>query len=174
MILEPDRMTAEWFRGATNGINALLSSTPRDAGDPQPANVATITDETSNGEAARGELPTTMPCVAVSVDVIEDLDGQVQQVTADGRVKLRIRIGVENANSAEAVRDLSYYVRTVQRSFRRFMASDASDAARTRNGIYLETCLDMKAAIVWTKDQPGGPIVAGYVFPTLQLRDLVP
>lgn len=174
MILETARMVSEWLADPLGGVNALLASTPRDPGDAEPADLATVTDETNDSDVARGDLPANLPAVAVSIDSIQDLDGQVMTITADGHVKVRIRVAVENPTTADAVRDLSYYLRTVQRSFRRFMALDANDPARTRNGIYLESCLSMQLAIVWTKDQVGGSTVAGYLFPILQLRDLAP
>ncbi len=174
MILEIDRMLADWFNDPVNGVNALLPSTRRDNTDTQPANVALITDETRHGDAARGELPETKPVIVVSLDQIIDLDGQVCTITADGKCKVRIRIGLDNADSEEAVRDLSYYMRTATRSFRRFMALDANTAARTRNAIYLETCDGIQQAIVWTKDQAGSATATGYIIPTITLRDQAP
>lgn len=174
MILEVDTMLSDWFKDATNGANALLPSTLRTNGHPQPANFALITDETQDGDVARGDLPGTLPCIAVSLDRVDNLDGQVEVITADGKAHVRIRVGLENPISADAVRDLSYYLRTVTRSFRRFMATDSGDPARLRNGIYLETCDELKEAIVWAKDQNGTATVTGYVLATIQLRDNAP
>jgi hypothetical protein len=174
MILEINRMVADWFSDATNGVNAVHASTPIDTGDTRPANFATVTDETRDANVARGELPASLPAVSVAVDVIKNLDGQVCTVTADGRVKLRIRVGVENSASANGIRDLSYYMRSVRRSFRRFMATDASSASRTRNSVYLESCLEMDEAIAPVKDQAGNTIISGYLFPVIQVRELAP
>jgi len=174
MILEANRIHADWLADPTDGVNALLATTPRDAGDAQAADLETITDETRDGDVARGELPSTLPGIAVSTDVVDDVEGQVMVVTRDGRVKLRIRVGLDNADTAEGMRDLSYYLRTVVRSLNRLYDADANDAARTRNEIYLETCHDLTFAIARTKDPAGVVTVAGYVFTTVQMRDLNP
>lgn len=174
MILEANRMVADWFAdtNATAGVNALLPTTPLDAGDSAPANIATFADETRDGNVARMYLPNTLPAVAVSVDHIQDLDGMVVTVTRDGKIKLRVRVGLSNATSADAVRDLSYYLRTVMRSLRKLF--EATPALRVRNNIYLESCLDLAEQITWTKDQTDTAIVTGYVLATVQLRDLAP
>lgn len=173
MILESNRMVSDWFAGTTYGFNALLASTPLDSGDSRPASLATITNETEDGNTARGELPALKPALTVAVDQITDLDGQVMTVTRDGRLKLRIRIGVDNADSAAAMRDLSYYLRTALRSWKVF-TSDAHNADRTRNNIYLETCHEITTAIAWTPDKAGNSTLSGYLFPIVQLRDLAP
>lgn len=174
MILELDRIVADWLADATHGVNALLASTPLDTGDSTPASIALVTDETRNGDAARGLLPASRPCIVVSCDVIDHLEGQVMVVDRDGQVKLRVRIGLDNATTEGAVRDLSYYLRTVIRSLNRLFDADANDAVRTRNDIYLETCLEMKSAIAWSATQGETPTVTGYVFPTVQIRDTKP
>jgi hypothetical protein len=177
MLLETDRLTADWLNNVTvpgDGVNALLASTPVDSGDSVPANLATITDETRDENVARGQLPDVLPALAVSIDAIEDLDGQVVQVTRDGKVKVRIRVGVSNAVTSDAVRDVSYYLRTAMRSLRKMFDQSSNALNRTRNGIYLETCDSMAEAIVWTKDQADTSIVTGYILATLQLRDLAP
>lgn len=174
MILEANRIVADWLDDATDGVNALLATTPIDAGDSTPADIASIADETTDNDVARDELPGTLPAIAVSVDGIPLLEGQVQVVSRDGKVKLRIRVGVENADSAEGKRDLSYYLRTVVRSLNRLFDADANDAARTRNEIYLETCEEMTSAIAKTKEPSGNVTVCGYVLLTMQMRDLNP
>lgn len=172
MILEANRMLSDWFQVATYGVNALLASTPRDAGDGQPTNLATITDETRDGNVARGELPATLPALAISVDHIKDLDGMVVVITRDGKLHVRLRVGVDNAVTEDAIRDLSYYLRTVIRSFRSFFEHADPATQRTRNGVYLETCLDMAEQIAVTKDPAGNTIISAYVLATIQLRDL--
>jgi hypothetical protein len=174
MILEANRFVSDWLADATDGVNALLPTTPLDGSDVAPADIETITDETQDNDVAREELPGTLPAIAVSVDGIPFLEGQVQVVSRDGKVKLRVRIGVENADTAEGKRDLSYYLRTAVRSLNRLFDSDANDARRTRNEIYLETCEEMTSAIAKTKDPSGNITVCGYILLTVQMRDLNP
>ncbi len=174
MILESARMVADWLSDGTHGVNVLLASTPVDAGDSVPANLQSIADETRDGNVARGQLPELMPGIAVTIDVIKNLDGQVTQVTRDGQVKVRIRVGVVNADTENGVRDVSYYLRTAMRSLRKMFDQSVTAPMRTRNNIYLESCLEMLEQIVWTKDQPDTTFVTGYILATLQLRDLTP
>lgn len=172
MILEADRMVADWFGDAVQGVNALLPTTPLDTGDVAPAVIATIADETRDGNVARGLPPETLPAVCVSVDKIHELDGEVVQVTRDGKIKLHVRVCISDNVTADGVRDLSYYLRTVMRSLRRLF--DAPNVARTRNNIYLETCLDMALQIATVHEQAGAAPLSGYIIATLQLRDLTP
>jgi hypothetical protein len=174
VILEANRIVADWLDDATDGVNALLATTPLDAGDTVPVDIATIADETRDNDVAREELPATLPGIAVSVDAVPLMEGQVMVVSRDAKVKLRVRIGVENADSAEGKRDLSYYLRTTLRSLNRLFDAEANDAARTRNGMYLETCEEMTAAIAKTKEPSGNVVVCGYVLLTIQMRDLNP
>lgn len=171
MILEGVRMVADWLSDGTNGVNALLSTTPRDGGDAQPANVA-IADETRDGNVARGQAPATLPAVVVSVDRVQELDGQVAQITRDGKLMLRIRYIIDNNTSGDAIRDASYVLRTVLRSLRKFFDVSAGDGHRYRNNIYLESCLDLAVAPMWAPIESG--VVTGGVLATIQMRDLAP
>jgi hypothetical protein len=172
MILEIDRIVSTWLNGATYGANAMLATIPLDTGDTAPEDFALITDETQNGDVARDELPAESPSLSVSIDVAENVDGEVQVVTAEGDVKLRLRVGLTNAATAEGRRDLSYRLRAIARSFRELMRADESN--RTRNGVYLEYCSTLTFAIVNAKDQQGSSIVTGYVLPTVHVRDTKP
>ena len=173
MILEINRIVSTWLNGATYGANAMLATVPLDTGDAVPADFALITDETQNGDVARDELPPESPSLSVSVDVAENVDGQVQVVTAEGDVKLRLRVGLDNAATADGRRDLSYYLRAVARSFRELMRDQHADD-RMRNGVCLESCSTLTFAIVNAKDQQGSSIVTGYVLPTVHVRDTKP
>lgn len=177
MLYNVPRMFADWLADATHGANALLPTVPRDIDTPQPAAFALITVETKDGDTARGELPKMRPCLTVAADVVIDQDGQVQEVTADGKVKVRFRIGIDNAISADAVADLEIRLRAVTWSVRRFTdprINAEHNANRTRNAIYLESCLSLASQVVWAKDQQGTATVSGYVVGDFQARDLTP
>jgi hypothetical protein len=171
MILEADRLIADWLADATYGVNALLASTPRDAGDAQPANV-TIYDETRDSTAARGDVPTSLPAVIVTTDRVDQLDGQVATTTRDGQVTVRVRYVISQAATATAIQDSSYVLRTVLRSLRKFFDLNAAAAGRTRNSIYLESCLSLAGAPMWTPMEDA--VVTGGIIATIQLRDLTP
>jgi hypothetical protein len=173
MILEGVRMIADWLADGTQGVNALLPTTPRDAGDAQPANV-TIIDQSRDDNVARNQAPaaTALPAIAVEVDRVDELDGQVATITADGHLLVRVRYLTSNTASAAAMRDAMYVLRTVLRSLRQFFALSASDSRRVRNSVYLESCLDLATAPMWAPIEDA--FVAGAVLATIQLRDLAP
>lgn len=178
MNLNLPRMLADWCSGATHGVNALLPTVPRDTDDPVPPALGLITAEADNGTAARSQLPSTRPCLVVSCDHTLDLDGQVQVVTADGKVKMRFRFGVDQADSAAAVVQLGLYLRALTWSIRRFCDerfNSGNDPSRTRNAIYVESLLpEMASQIIWAADQQDTPLVTGHLIATFQARDLTP
>lgn len=174
MIVEANDLVAAWLSDATDGVNALLPTTPRKSGDAQPDDVATIDSEMRDDDIAREDLPSTLPAIAVSVDAVPTIAGQVQVASRDGQVRLRIRIATANANTAAGKRDLGYTLRTVVRSLSRLFDCDANDARRTLRSIYLESCEEMTWALAKPKDQAGDVGVNAYVLCTLQMRDLNP
>src|SRR5690349_8344612 len=55
MFTDPLRQVNTWLSNATNGVNALLASVPKDAGDATPASV-TIVDAATEAWVARGVI----------------------------------------------------------------------------------------------------------------------
>jgi len=53
MFVDPLRQVAAWLNDATNGVNVLRSSVPKDAGDTTPAAV-TVVEASSSPWVARG------------------------------------------------------------------------------------------------------------------------
>jgi len=173
MILEADRIVADWLAGP-NGVTAQLAVIPLDAGDSAPVAIATVADETRDGMAARNEPAQPYPSVTVSVDALTDLDGVAQVVTADGDMKVRVRIAVDSNVTENAVRDVSYYLRATIKSLR-LLCADAHSASRIRNSVFLETVLAMVEAIDFPKpDQAATTVISGYVILTMRLRDQAP
>jgi len=171
MILEADRLVADWLADPTNGINAQLALVPLDGSDVKPVDLATITDETRNDTVARGEPAAPYPSLSVSVDSVTDLDGVAQVLTRDGKLKVRMRVAVDTNVTSNAIAAVSYYLRAVLASFR-VLCTDAHNAARLRNGVYLETVLDVVEAIDVPKpDQASVTTVSGYLLATMQLRE---
>lgn len=178
MLVEANRICSAWFSdaNATSGVNALLALVSLDGSDTRPDPLATITNEVDDKAVARDEPPAVLPGLAVSVDVVTDQEGHVQVVTADGKVNLRFRVTVDNVDTAKAKRDLSYYLVALTKSFRTLM-QDAHQAARTRNGYYLETCEVIKTAIVApnpTNEQAATSVRSGYLLATVVVRQLSP
>lgn len=173
MILEAVRIHSRWFADATNGANAMLAALTLDESDSRPGPFETIVDEMSDGDVARDSLPAASSSLSVSCDAVRNLDGIVQVITGEGDVQMRIRAAVDNAKTADARVDISYRLRAALRSFRLLMRDDHA-AARTRNGIYLETCSQITTAIETVRDPDGNPFIVGYLLPTIRLRELTP
>jgi hypothetical protein len=169
MIIESCRLICDWLNDATNGVNALLPSTPLDGADAQPANLATISDMTRDGNVARGRLPVALPGLAISAQPVENLAPHITVADAEGDVHLVIRFGLTKTQTEQGFRDSSYYLRTVIRSLRRFNAADPT--LRTRNSVYLEGASNLRMAQLW--DALDDSVVTGAVLITFHCRDNV-
>lgn len=146
MIVEACRLVTDWLTDATNGVNALLASTPLDGADSTPAAFAagTILDATRDGNVARGRLPAVLPGLAIVPLPIDGMDPHVSVADAEFDLELAIRLGFSKAATEQGVRDTSYYLRTIVRSMRRFNGN-SDPTKRVRNLIYLESCTSMRA-----------------------------
>jgi len=168
MILEACRLLADWLSDGTNGVNALLATTPLDAGDSTPASITTITDMTRDGESARKRLPTTLPGITVMAQGADGMAPHVTIADAESDLHIAIRLGFSNAQTDQAMRDSSYYLRTIVRSLR-ILNGNGDPTKRVRNQVYLESCVDMKVVPLW--EDLGDRIVTGAVLLTYHVRD---
>jgi hypothetical protein len=135
VILEGVRMAAEWLADATDGVNALLATVPRDGGDDVPPSV-TIRDEYGYGACARREVPDPLlagPELWVFTNNLAQLAGEPTTVFAEGRPELVVAYVTQDVDTSEALEDASYTLRAVLWSLRRF-ATQAS-SARLRNNV---------------------------------------
>lgn len=164
MILELVRSLTDWLNGA-QGLAAQLLVIPRDGGDPLPT-VGTIADETRNDLVAQSRLPST-PGVAVNVQEMPMMDGEVQTVTRDGQAKILIRYGVDAADTMNAVRDTSYILRAGIRSLRFY-----NTTSQSRNQIQIYTCEKLAIKPLWAP--VGDQLVTGAIMGTWSFRDIVP
>jgi hypothetical protein len=169
MIIESARLICDWLNDGTNGVNALLPSTPLDAGDAPPINLASIVDCTRDTYAASGRLPAALPGLAIMVLPVENLAPHITVADAEGDVRLAIRLGMTSAQTEAGFAASSYYLRTIVRSLRRFNAADPT--LRTRNGIYLEGCHEMSLVQLWDKQEDA--VITGAVLLTFHTRDIV-
>ena len=172
MILEPIRLLTDGlndsgqFVGNTPGVNALLASTPRDAGDSAPSSV-TVLDETRSSEVARGDLPLTLPALLVTSKEVSALDGEVMTYTRDGVIEVVIRYAAQKTDTKVALQDASYTLRAALRSLRLFNA-----ATHSRNSIDVYSCLSLRLVAMWTPVESA--VVTGAIIGRWQLRDNAP
>lgn len=148
MKLEILRIIADELADGTHGVNALLSTVPRDAGDPEPPALHAIYDETRKGWLARGELPEELKAATENpflvVTMLGDLDfgGRSRPSNdAGGLVRATFRVTVQyvthQAFTERGEQDGLYTGRAV-RSVLQQLFSPARAAARERNGVQLE------------------------------------
>lgn len=165
MILESCRLLTDWLNDPSNGVAAMLATTPRDAGDPLPT-LGTIADETRNDLVAQQRLP-SLPGVGVNVEIVNELDGEVATYTRDGRPTLLIRYGVAKDATSTGVRDAAYVLRAIIKSIRLFNAS-----TRTRNQVDIYSCLQLSYTPMWRPIEDA--IITGAVRVQFQARDNAP
>jgi hypothetical protein len=165
MILEVLRLVTDWLNDQNTGLVAQLALIPYDDGDVPPA-VGTIADETRDPNVALQLLPSS-PGVAVNIQQIPQLDGEVATVSRDGMAQVLIRVGRDSADTQHAVRDTSYILRALIRSLRLFNAS-----TRSRNAIDVYSCERLAIRPVWTPIDD--TIVTGAVVAHWQFRDNAP
>lgn len=165
MILELVRSLTDWLNDGTNGLVAQLALIPLDGADVAPA-VGMIADETRNNMVAEQRLPST-PGVAVNVQQIPLLDGEVQTITRDGVAEVLIRIGRAAADTDNATRDSSYILRAAIRSLRLYNSD-----TRSRNQIQIFSCTHLAIKPLWAPLDD--TVVTGAVVGRWEFRDCAP
>lgn len=171
MILECCRIISDYLSNGTNGVNALLATTPLDAGDTVPANLLSILDATRDGNVARGRLPASLPGLAVTAERVENILPHVVTNDAEMDVTVLIRLGMTAPQTETAFRNISYYLRTIVRSLRRFNTNQ-DPTVRIRNGVYLESCEQLDEFTLWQVIDDS--VVTGGVLARYHVRDQGP
>lgn len=172
MIVEVQRMVSDWLGhedlARTDGVNDLISTVPRDGGDPEPAALEGVYDETRDDFVAAREDPPVSPSLYVIQDAPFTLEGEVQtQIRrAEGYV-LAIWYLTHNWDTALGVQAASYTLRAVVKSLRALTEADSS--TRTRNKICLEEIDDL--LMVPVVEAVGESSVLGGIMATLTVRD---
>ena len=172
MLLETNRILADWLADVTNGVNAKLPDVPLDGADLVPANV-TVVDETRNDDVALGRLPDTLPCVAVSVQEIEYADPVQPHVTNEvsARVTVLVRYGQRTVDGSTGLSEASYTLRAVLMSLRELHTNEQA-AARARGSVHLISCEDLRQ--VPLTQEIDDAWVTGAVRATYTIYDLAP
>ena len=168
MNVEPCRSLREWLADpGAQGVNATLAAQPKDAGDVVAA-IATFADETTDVQAAEGRVAKPAPSCTVTVT-----DTRVPEIegvgpTQDFQVDVLVQVTYDGATIEQNVRDAGYAMRAVIRSLRH-LHEQANDAARSRNGVVLYSCLAINPLGIATQAE-SAEITAG-VLVTYQGRD---
>lgn len=150
MRLELCRITADWMKHATLGINAKIPGVERDAGDAVPPDVAAWTPESGPATIAvfnqadhdwvlDKKAPPASPALYVVAEMPIEMVGEVmtiQRRTERDGVVMVLYI-TDKSDKAVALRDGEYTLRAATRSWKELMKNDNA-AARTRNNICIE------------------------------------
>jgi len=148
--LELLRITADWMKHATFGINAKIPGVERDAADAQPPAIAAWTPEGGAATIAvfnqadhdwvlDKQAPPAVPAIYVVCELPLEMDAEVmtiQRRTSRPGTVMLLYI-TDKSDKAVALRDGEYTLRAATRSLRELMRQ-ANDAARTRNNVCIE------------------------------------
>lgn len=157
MRIETVRMTTDWLKNTSFGLNHYIPLVPRDGGDPAPPPIADWTPETGPATVAifnevdhlwviDKKDPPALPAIYITAQSPIEMEGEP---SPDGQLRQSIApvivmVGYINANSdsVAAKRDGEYTLRAVLRSLRELMRNAQAETGRTRNGVLLEIMED--------------------------------
>lgn len=175
MIIQPVRMVTAFLKDATNGVNAqlnALASAGLYGSDGQPPDVAFIGDSVDDPVVIQGKEPHSLPAIYVKLDGPASFDGMIGTDRRIGdKVALAIRYLTHHGDPEEAVKDTGHTLRAIVKSLN-VLHSNAQEAARTSNGIYLVACTLLLAG-EWS-EAVGNAKVTGAVVVHYEVRDLNP
>jgi hypothetical protein len=171
VILEIARIVSEWFQHPEHGVNALLASTPRDAGDAVPPEIERFMDFTLDNEAALAQVPAETPALQLRVRFSDRIEGQMPSQIAECVADIYVRVTVKDDQAARGQADVLYTLRTCLRSFRRLMLNE-NHAARTRNQVqmYHAETIGIEDIII----DPRDPHLVTVLHAQVLARDLLP
>lgn len=141
MILETLRIHTAWLGDATYGVNAQLALLYLQGlldGDDVPPDVAFIGNAIDDEKVAQWKDPINRPAIYLTLDLPADFEqadqrpGQIR-----GVVPVGIRYLTAHADYRVAKRDTAHTMRAIRRSAS-VLYQNAQQAARTRNGVYVE------------------------------------
>lgn len=179
-MVEPARIVADWLDGTTTdalgadqSIGTHLAALTYDGSDTAPT-TPTVTDETRDSVAARGDEPVTKPGLQVSVVELLLEAGDFSAVVHQGRCQVLIRYVDDQTNSGNATRDAYYVLRALRRSLRRLHLAQENNAARHRNNVSLlpSATEPMRAVKVEAAKEDGGTYTGMLV--TYDVQDFDP
>ena len=142
-MVEVCRMVADWLAGTTldqtgadQSVATHLATLTYDGSDVAP-DAPAVVDETRDQNVARGDLPATVPALAVT---LEDWTVDAATMTTNeqrGTAMVLVRWCAATVNSANATRDGLYVMRAVRRSLERLHRAGEETNGRRRNSVVI-------------------------------------
>ena len=173
MRLEALRVTANAWTDPTTGVNARLSSVPRDGTDPAPPNLVTITDETRSRYAALDQVPPAAQCPGLLLSLYRAgnvLDPHQKQAVHDGTVTMLARYVQRITATERGTQDAYYTFRAVDRCLDAWIGGP--DGPRTMNNLIAWYFEARAWEPMWT--EIGDLVITGGMILAVRMRDLAP
>ena len=168
MLLETVQTVAGWLDAPGTGVNALLPSVPRYAGDAVPPTV-TVVQAFRNGDAARGQAPQTgLPVLEVGLfqDPSQETAPTVRPFPADGEVQVHVRyIAAKSTDTALVLRQTALTLRAASKAI-----GAAAIGGTTVNELQIITVGAIRTLAMFVAD--GDTVVTGALVATVRVRDL--
>lgn len=182
MMNEAIDLVATWLADGTHGVNALLPSVPRKAGDAEPPPIASILASTRSGMAARGNIPSKAalyPALVVAQDGRAELDLANWPTTWDcPSFPIGILYLAREVESDVGVRDANYTIRAILRSLYRLIGPDVAAAVTARNNVYGNSSIAVSymggVELIDTVSEIDDGVILGGVKVKLRVRDNSP
>ncbi len=172
----PMRIIRDWLNDPTDGVNAELAAMTADdldTNDTVPPDVATIIDESRDGNAALKSLPVdlTTPALVIFQAEAFTLPIGLSQGKIDATVG-PIAIAYATRNSAPAVgkEDAFYTLDAAYRSINNLFVGN--EATRTRAGIQLLNLRNLELAPM--EEEVGDAVLTLALITRYQVRDTRP
>lgn len=180
-MVEAVRMVADWLagvtldaQGASQAVTVQLAAMSYDGSDTNPGLAGGVVDETRNGDAARNDIPATLPALVVSVEELEVDTATMVSTEQRGTVRVLVRYAADNVVSASAARDSYYVMRAVRRSLQRLNLPGEANNGRKRNGVAILPHRSESMRLVKVAAQPeDGGVTAAWMIP-FEIWDLAP
>lgn len=140
-MVEVCRLVADWLSGAEvdadgsdQSVATHLAAMTFDGTDTAPA-TPSVVDETRDSNVARGDVPATLPALAVTLEDWTVDAATMSTAEQRGTCRVLVRYLAETVNSGNATRDAFYVLRAVRRSLERLHRAAEAVNGRRRNGI---------------------------------------
>lgn len=175
MILETIRLVSAALQHAAYGVNALLPTIPRAAGDDAPPAVVTFLDPTTRDEAARGDEGPDWPALLVVQGREVEADPEVGTIFRDAEVEIVIAYITRDADSAATMVAANLTLRAVVRTLAALL-DPARDATRDTAEAVTVIAATRLRLIPWHTSLPGHADVphSGALAVRFHVRDTAP
>lgn len=178
MVVEGLRILVDALNSPVYGVNEQLERVPVDTGDSQPPAILSVLDLTRNVEvltlAAQGLGGIAAPALICAPEEPVVLNGELEGagIRRDGEaVSYSVTYATRDPDLAQASLDGLYTMRAIEQVIGHLMKT-SNIADRTRNGVVLQTCVEISYGLV-VENLTDGTVTAA-LSATFQPRNTTP